>query len=146
MKRIRPAILLIENNHVLLMQYQYGEKYLYNFPGGNMDPGETMPDTVIRECREELGIDVEIGQLALVAEIKGDAHRDESIHPIFFGRIIGGIPEIQKEETISSAVSWLKLDDLKLYHLYPNISNEITDILITGNMGKYIGEISQPWI
>ncbi len=146
MKRIRPAIIIIENNHVLLMQYQYGDKYLYNFPGGNMDPGETMPDTIIRECREELGIDVEVDQLALIGEIQKDAHRDESIHPIFLGRIIGGIPEIQKNETISSAVSWLKLEELNSYNLYPNISNEIMDIFISGKMGKYIGEISQPWI
>lgn len=34
---------------------------LWELPGGRVEPGETDADAVRRECREELGIDVEVG-------------------------------------------------------------------------------------
>ncbi len=52
--RCRPALLILENNHVLVMKYQYGTQFIYGLPGGNTDPGESFPETVARECLEEL--------------------------------------------------------------------------------------------
>ena len=146
MKRIRPAVILIENNHVLLMKYQYGNQFLYNFPGGNMDEGETMPETIIRECQEELGIEVEVQDLAFLGEIEANEYRVASLHPVFFGKILGGIPVIQHKETISMEVVWVKLEELSSLHVYPNISIALIDTFITGKTGKYLGIIHQPWI
>ena len=48
---------------------------LYKLPGGGLDPGETPEQAMVRECSEELGMDVEIiEKLGTVEEcrIKGD--------------------------------------------------------------------------
>ncbi len=34
---------------------------LWEFPGGKIEPGETVPDCIAREIREELGIEIEVG-------------------------------------------------------------------------------------
>jgi len=33
----------------------------WEFPGGRVEPGETEPEAVVRECREELGARVRVG-------------------------------------------------------------------------------------
>jgi len=44
--------------HSLLLQRSDGNN-LWGFPGGAMEPGERIADTVVREVREETGLEVE---------------------------------------------------------------------------------------
>ena len=144
--RCRPALVLLENNHVLVMKYQYGEHFIYNLPGGNPDPGELLTETIARECMEELGIDVEVGQMLLMGQVSGTENRDDVLHILFEGELIGGIPELQVGETNAQEVLWMPINQLSHVTMYPNIGMELTDLLITQQKGKYVGAIQQPWL
>ena len=41
----------------------------WEFPGGKVEPGESAPAALIRECREELGVTVSVGELLGTAPI-----------------------------------------------------------------------------
>lgn len=144
--RCRPALVILENNHLLVMKYQYGTQFIYNLPGGNTDPGESFPETVARECLEELGIDVEVGPLMLMGEIAASEKRDTSLHILFSGEILGGIPVLQPQETTAMEVVWLPVSQLHEVHMYPNVGLAIQDLIYTQTQGRYVGTIDQPWI
>lgn len=55
------ALLINENHQVLSTQRQGGEYHGYwEFPGGKMETGETHQDTLIREIKEELDVDIKV--------------------------------------------------------------------------------------
>ena len=59
MKRIAAAILR-RNDKILICRRGPGGScgYLWEFPGGKIEPGETGEDCAVRECREELGVEI----------------------------------------------------------------------------------------
>ncbi len=59
---------VLEHGGKVLFQRIPGEEG-YAIPGGHVAFGETAAQALVRECREELGIDVRVGPLLSVAEI-----------------------------------------------------------------------------
>jgi 8-oxo-dGTP diphosphatase len=73
MKTIEVVAAVIERNQLFLCvqrgtaQYPYlSEKW--EFPGGKMEQGESEPETIQREIREELDMDIAVQEKLLVVE------------------------------------------------------------------------------
>lgn len=143
--KIRPAILIIENEKILTMQYNYGGQDVYNLPGGNLEFGEYLNDALAREMVEEMGIKVSVGELILVGEVHNVEQKKQTFHFIFAGKIIEGTPVLNPKETSSIAIKWLNISELTSVNLYPNISEKLIDYLSRNLENKYIGKIEQQW-
>ncbi|MFN8353771.1 MAG: NUDIX domain-containing protein [Spirosomataceae bacterium] len=141
--KVRPAALIIERNHVLLMQYRYGNTDVFNLPGGNPDKGETLPQALERELREELGIEVEVGELVLAGEVILTQQKNDVLHCVFSTQIIGGIPILNPAETSALAVVWKPISTLSGLAMYPNVGAEIQRLMSIGFRTPYVGRISQ---
>ena len=142
---IRPAILIIENNKILTMQYRYGDADVYNLPGGNVEFGETMADTLAREMVEELNLQVEIQELVSIGEVFFLEKKKHTLHALFKGKIIAGEPIINPAETSALAIKWINISDLPNINLYPNITDTILKHLDNQLDNPYIGQINQQW-
>lgn len=59
------AALIVRDGKFLICQRpkQKARGLLWEFVGGKVEPGETQEEALIRECREELGIKVFVGEL-----------------------------------------------------------------------------------
>ncbi len=59
------AAVIIKDGRVLLTRRAEGQHLagLWEFPGGKLEAGESPEEALVRECREECGIEVEVGQI-----------------------------------------------------------------------------------
>lgn len=140
--KLRPSIALIENNHLLLLRYRYGSTDVFQLPGGNLDDGETLPQTLVRELQEELNIEIEVGKFLLLGEVLVPK---PTLHIVFNGMLIGGIPVINPKESSALEVDWLPLAKLTEVALYPNVGIALLETLAGVRTSPYLGEITQVW-
>jgi len=63
--RVVAALIETEPGHYLVQQRLPGKSrgLLWEFPGGKVEPGESDADALVREGREELGVELEVGPL-----------------------------------------------------------------------------------
>lgn len=118
MERKKPAItvdgiILNENDEILLIKRKNEPfKDLWALPGGFVEYGEKVEDAVLREIKEETGLNVEIVKLfGVYSDPKRDP-RGHTISVVFHCKIKGGI---LKGSDDAKEAKWIKFkDDLKL--------------------------------
>ncbi len=58
-----------QDNQIFATQRGYGDfKGSWEFPGGKIEPGETPEAALVREIREELAVEVSVGELLTTVE------------------------------------------------------------------------------
>ena len=65
------AILRDADGRVLLAQRTEGRELanLWEFPGGKLEPGETPEQALVRELREELGVEASVGEALICVRL-----------------------------------------------------------------------------
>lgn len=96
-KRVSARGIIIEDDNVYLMfrrriKDDGTKKEYYVIPGGGKEEGEELEDTVIRELKEEFGVDVNV--LGYLGRDEGE----DSIANFFACEITKGTPELGGEE------------------------------------------------
>lgn len=143
--KVRPSVAIVENEKVLLMRYRYGDTDVFNLPGGNVDPGETLTDTLIRELQEELGIQVAVAEMLVAGEVILPQQKTDVLHCVFKATIIDGTPILNPKETSSLEVVWQPIASLKNLAMYPNVAEDLQIILEGNKVVQYLGRIDQEW-
>ncbi len=94
MKQIEVSAALIFRDGKLLIAQRHAKSHLgglWEFPGGKRESGETFEACLFREIREELGVDISVGDL--FEEVAHD-YPEKSVHLKFFVcRLLAGEPQ-----------------------------------------------------
>jgi len=110
------ACALIDNDgRILLARRPEGKKMagLWEFPGGKLNPGETPEVALIRELREELGIDVAASCLAPFAFASHEYEKFHLLMPLFLCRRWQGTPMGRENQ----ALAWVRPQRLGDYEM-----------------------------
>ena len=86
---------------------------LWEFVGGKQEAGETLQETLIRECREELGITVAVGDVFMELV---HTYPDITVHLTLFHAVIeSGVPKRLEH----SELRWIRVSEIPGFEFCP---------------------------
>src|SRR6476469_5965312 len=114
--RVGQGILLDGDGRVLLSGNRWfsDKPLVWTLPGGRTDEGEGIAEAVVREFREETGLDVEVGELAYVAESRSAVQREIFLVCAGEVRQVGGTLGCEGDEGVEE-LRWVRVDEMAEY-------------------------------
>ncbi|MDR7034349.1 8-oxo-dGTP diphosphatase [Mesorhizobium sp. BE184] len=114
---VTACALIDADGRVLIAQRPEGKQLagLWEFPGGKVEPGETPEECLIRELREEIGVET---QTACLAPLTFASHSYDDFHllmPLYVCRRYSGIPRPLEAQ----ALKWVRPKQLRDYPMPP---------------------------
>ena len=86
---------------------------LWEFVGGKTEPGETKAEALIRECREELDVEVCVGDVFMEVD---HVYPDLRVHlTLFHAAISRGVPQMLEHRDIR----WITVEQIDDYDFCP---------------------------
>lgn len=121
---VRATGVLIQGNRILMVKQDVTETRHWALPGGKLEFGETLERCLVREMKEETGLDVSVGDLLYVTDwFYRDIH---VVHMLFLTEVVGGgtrsgeVPRTAGEP--GRECVWVPLDRLEDYGFGPAFS------------------------
>ncbi|MCB1467335.1 MAG: (deoxy)nucleoside triphosphate pyrophosphohydrolase [Rhizobiaceae bacterium] len=114
---VAACALIDADGRVLLAQRPPGKTLagMWEFPGGKVEPGETPEETLIRELREEVAIEV---KAACLAPLTFASHSYETFHllmPLYVCRRYEGVARAMEGQVLK----WVRPRDMRDFPMPP---------------------------
>ncbi|MHC3475093.1 NUDIX domain-containing protein [Streptomyces sp. 7R007] len=136
------AVALVRDDAGRVLMVRRSDNGRWALPGGGHDVGESIGDTVVREVREETGIEVEVVALTGVYTDPGhvmrydDGEVRQQFSICFRARPKGGELRTSEETT---EVRWIDPADLPALDIHPTMRLRIDHALDATRTTPYIG-------
>lgn len=88
------------------------ERGKWEFPGGTVEFGDTMAQTIIREIQEELGVEIELGERLPAIDHIIPEEGQHWVTSGFIAHIKKGMPKIMEPEKCDE-IGWFSLEELE---------------------------------
>ncbi|MFJ5529528.1 NUDIX domain-containing protein [Streptomyces sp. NPDC093261] len=136
------VVALVRDGAGRVLMIQRSDNGRWALPGGGHDIGETIADTVVREVREETGIEVEVAGLSGIYTDPGhvmrydDGEVRQQFSLCFRARPVGGRLRTSSETT---QVRWVEPVDLRGLDVHPTMRLRIEHAMDESRGAPYIG-------
>ena len=149
--RTAARAIIVEDDALLVVEYEDARGPWFLLPGGGQLHEETLADCLVREVREELGVDVRVGPLRHVREFISTQHPDSHLGPgfhqvevLFEASIVGEVrPHMPATaDRLQRGVRWLPLADLGPHRLHPlTLRDALASQGSAGSLPGYLGAV-----
>ncbi|MGD8191915.1 NUDIX domain-containing protein [Brevibacillus ginsengisoli] len=107
------AVILNEKNEILLvLRNRAPEKGTWSIPGGKVDLYEMLEDTVVREIKEEVDLDIRVEGFLCTAETIKPDHEEHWISVIYRTSVVEGEARNMEEGGAIGEIRWFSLEEL----------------------------------
>ena len=115
----RAAVIIIDENKILLLRRIKKGKEYYVIPGGTIEEGEKPEETAVREIKEETNLDIELGEV--FCSVNDSWHNGVYfLAKKFSGELKLGSPELERiNDNNKYYLEWVHKGDLQKLLLYP---------------------------
>ncbi|MCP4542779.1 MAG: NUDIX hydrolase [Chloroflexi bacterium] len=142
--KVRATAVLIEDGSILLAEQRVTESLArrWSLPGGTLEFGETLQDCIVREMKEETGLDVAIDRLLYVCDRLQDNRH--VVHITFAVKRLGGRLQIGFEpEANANPIKSVKMVPLASLREY-GFSEQFCELAMMGflDSGSYQGLVT----
>lgn len=126
--RVSVKAIIVNDNKLLVAKKKDELGYYYTIPGGGQNHSENLEQALIRECCEEISVEVKMKRLLFIRDYIGanhefPEHAARKVHQLeimFEAEIISGIPKNGNEpDNGQLSVEWLPLEEIENFRLYP---------------------------
>ncbi|MFJ8066038.1 NUDIX domain-containing protein [Psychrobacillus sp. NPDC096426] len=144
------AVIIKDEKLLTIKIHENGGTY-YILPGGGQKHGENLQQALERECKEELGAKIEIGELIFVREYIGKNHEFAAYHSHAHQTEFMFLCNIN-QDTFNKGASpdkgqigteWLPINELLEHNLFPQaLRPQLISYFNSGKAPTYVGDIN----
>ena len=149
--RTAARALIIHQSKLLAIKMRDHSGVFYILPGGGQHHGETLREGLHRECREEIGTEVEVGELLYVREYIGKNHQFRHAHRSFhqlesvFRCTLpdpDGIGPGTEHDKKQIGVEWIPLEELQQRRFLPDVIKSFFTANDFKPHSNYLGDVN----
>lgn len=127
----------------MLVRHRAGPHTYHLLPGGGVEGGETLQDALLREMREETGLDVRLVRPLLLSDTIDTGRGRHIVNITFLTEVVGGHITRKPLDGRVEAVEIVPPDALAALDLRPPIALVLAEAYANGFSGeaRYLGSL-----
>jgi ADP-ribose pyrophosphatase YjhB (NUDIX family) len=130
---------IVKDGMVLLIRYldssEMGLGTWYALPGGRQRPGETLHEALQRECAEEIGTKVRVGELLFVREyvharheLAGKGRDQHKVEFMFVCELEDAAMNTDTGDVDQASIEWVGVEQLADLNIFPRRLRQLADL------------------